>query len=111
MLPGPHGLSVKETDLVDLNNEPNGTRPDALSKLSRRADDLRAALREMQSRKRNQEKADRERLEALVGFALLADIEADKASGGGRRAYISEVLDRLITSGPSRAFLATKGWL
>jgi len=96
---------------MDLNSEPNGTKVDALSKLSRRADDLRAALKEMQSRKRSQERADRERLEGLIGSALLADAEADKASGGSRRAYISQVLDRQITSGPSRAFLAAKGWL
>jgi len=93
------------------NNETNGTKLDALSKLSRRAADIKAALKEVQVRKRAQEREDRERLEALIGSALLADAEADTGSSGGRRAHIAQILDRQTTSPISRSFLAAKGWL
>ena len=94
-----------------MNNKTNGTKLDALSKLAQRADDLKAALHEMQARRRAQERLDRQHLEALIGSALLADAEADTNSGGGRREYISQVLDRQITSEAARTFLTTKGWL
>ena len=94
-----------------LNNETDGARPDALSKLSRRAADIKAALKEVQGRKRAQEREDRQRLEALIGSALLADAEADTGSSGGRRAYIAQILDRQTTSPISRTFLAAKRWL
>ena len=83
---------------------------DALSKLSRRASDIKAALKGVQARKRAQERADRERLEALIGSALLADAESEEDSGS-RRAYISQILDRQVTSETARVFLAAKGWL
>jgi hypothetical protein len=102
---------MEEVFLMDLNNETGSTKLDALSKISRRADDIKTALKEVQARKRAQERADKERLEALIGSALLTDAEADTASAGGRRAYISQALDRQISSAPARAFLSTKGWL
>lgn len=85
-------------------------RPDTLTKLSRRAADIAAALKEVKARQRAQERADRERLEALIGSALLAEVEASSDSGS-RRAYISEVLDKQTTSPISRSFLVAKGWL
>jgi hypothetical protein len=94
-----------------LNKETVGAKLDALSKLSRRAADIKAALKEVQVRKRTQEREDRQRLEALIGSALLADAEADTGSSGGRRAYIAQILDQQTTSPISRTFLAAKGWL
>jgi hypothetical protein len=94
-----------------MNSRTTDVKLDALSKLARRAEDVKAALKEVQARRRNQEKVDRLRLEALIGSAMLADAEADADSGGGRRTYISQILDRQITSPIARAFLAVKGWL
>lgn len=83
-----------------------GKKLDALIK---RQADVQAALKEIQKRRRAQEREDRLRLEAEIGSALLADAEA--AGGGARRAYICEVLDRIVTSDSTRAFLLAKGWL
>ena len=97
--------------VMNLNNKAEGPRPDTLTKLSRRAADIKAALKEVQARKRAQEREDRQRLEALIGSALLADAEADTGSSGGRRAYIAQILDQQTTAPMSRSFLAAKGWL
>jgi hypothetical protein len=84
---------------------------DALTRLSRRTEDMRAALKEIQKRERAQAKADRLRLEALIGFAVLADLEArSDDTAGVRRAYICEVLDRHIENNSSRSFVRTKGF-
>jgi len=90
-------------------NSANG-KPDALTKISRREEDAKAALKEIHARRRAQEKKDRLRLEGLIGFAVLADLEApDAAAESGHRAYICQVLDRYVTSASSRAFVRSKG--
>jgi hypothetical protein len=80
-----------------------------LDDLLRQQSDIRAALKEIQKRRRAQERTDRLRLEAEIGAALLADAEASDTSA--RRAYISEVLDRMVTNETARAFLRSKKWL
>lgn len=88
----------------------NGTTAGTkLGVLIKRQSEIKDALKEIQRRRRAQEKTDRLRLEAEIGAAILAD--AESASGGGRRAYIIEVLDRTVTSEITRAFLRSKGWL
>jgi len=83
-----------------------------LAGLCKKVDGLKAALREMHARRRAQEKADRQRLEALIGYAVLADAEADAQVGDAdRRAHIRHVLDRQVSSALARAFLKAKGWL
>ncbi len=84
--------------------------PGKLDALTRRAADIKVALKQVQAQRRAQERADRQRLESLIGEALLADAEADTDSHGARKAYISEALDK-YAAGSSRAFLKAKGWL
>ena len=72
---------------------------------------MRAALKEIQKRERAQAKADRLRLEGLIGSAVLADLEARSDDAAGiRRAYIIEILDRHIEANSSRAFVRMKGF-
>jgi hypothetical protein len=87
----------------------NGNGGGKLNALIDRQKDIQAALKEIQKRRRAQERSDRIRLEAEIGAALLADAEA--SDGGAGRAYISEVLDRVVTNDGARAFLRAKGWL
>ncbi len=83
-----------------------------LDQLSRRAEELKAALREMQARRRAQERIDGRRLEALVGRALVADVEAVEGEARVRRqAYIIEVLAKVVSSDIEIAFLKSKSWL
>jgi hypothetical protein len=85
---------------------------DALSKLSRRAADMKAALKEVRLRQHAQERTDRRRLEGLIGAALLADVEAaDSGARSQRQAYISAALSRFVTSDVAIAFLKAKKWL
>jgi hypothetical protein len=96
---------------MDPNNDKNGTRLDAVSRLSRRAADIRAALKQVRARQRAQERTDRLRLEALIGSAVLLEIEASGVDvSGAHRAYISEALAKHAPE-PSRGFLKAKGWL
>lgn len=80
-----------------------------LDALIKRQSDIQCALKELQKRRRAQEREDRLKLEAEIGAALVTDAEA--AGGGARRAYICEVLDRVVTSDSAREFLRAKGWL
>ena len=102
---------LRRVHFMDPNNETNHPRLDALTKISRRAADLKAALKDIQARQRAQERADRERIAALIGTAILADAEADTDLAGDRRLYIRQILDQQIISDASRAFLTAKGWL
>jgi len=86
-----------------------GEAKSKLDAIIRREEDIRAALKEVQKRRRIQKKSDRLRLEAEIGAALLADAEA--SGTGACRAYISEVLDRTVTNETARAFLRGKKWL
>jgi hypothetical protein len=91
----------------DANN-----RIGKLDALNKRAAEMKDALKEMQARRRAQERVDRQRLEALVGAVLLADAEAeDEEVRAARRAYISDALNRRVTGEGNRAFLKTKCWL
>jgi hypothetical protein len=85
------------------------TRSDKLDGIIKRQEDIRVALKEVQKRRRAQEKSDRLRLESEIGAALLADAEA--SDSGARRAYISEVVDRMVTNEAARTFLRSKKWL
>ena len=88
------------------------TKGDKLDLLRRRANEIKAALEAVQAKQRQQEKADDRHLKALIGAAMIADIETAEAPDRTRRkAYITEVLARNAMSGPSRVFLKVKGWL
>jgi hypothetical protein len=66
----------------------------------------------VQAKQRQQEKADDRRVKALIGAAMVADVEgADAADQTKRKAYISDVLARNTVAEPARAFLKVKGWL
>lgn len=85
---------------------------DKVDALRKRANEMRAALEAVQIKQRQQEKADDKHVKALIGAALVADVErADKEERAQRKAYISEALARNTVSEPARAFLRVKGWL
>ena len=85
---------------------------DKVEALRQRASEIRAALEAVEAKQRQQEKADDRLLKALVGAAVVADIDAaEPAERTRRRAYISEVLERNTVSESARAFLKVKGWL
>jgi hypothetical protein len=90
----------------------NGDKVDALRK---RANEIKAALEAVQAKQRQQEKADDRRVKALIGAAMVADVEnadgGDKQELARRKAYIGDVLVRNTVSEPARAFLKVKGWL
>jgi hypothetical protein len=87
---------------VSKNNN-SGDKVDALRK---RAHEIKAALEAVQAKQRQQEKADDRRVKALIGAALVADVEgADTEERARRKTYITEALARNTVSGPSRAFL------
>ena len=86
-----------------------GDKVDALRK---RASEIKAALEAVQAKQRQQEKADDRRIKALIGEAMVADVEsASAAEQSGRKTYISDVLARNTVAEPARAFLKVKGWL
>jgi hypothetical protein len=92
-----------------LRGNTGGDKVDALRK---RASEIKAALEAVQAKQRRQEKADDRRIKALIGEAMVADVEgASAAEQSGRKAYISEVLARNTVAEPARAFLKVKGWL
>jgi hypothetical protein len=93
-----------------LRGVKTGDKVDALRK---RASEIRAALEAVQAKQRQQEKADDRRVKALIGAAVVADVEVgtDTADPKQRKAYISEVLARNTVSESARAFLKVKGWL
>jgi hypothetical protein len=85
---------------------------DKVDALRRRAHEIKAALEAVQAKQRQQEKVDDRRVKALIGAALVADVEgADTEERGRIKAYISGALTRNTVSGPARAFLKVKGWL
>jgi hypothetical protein len=86
-----------------------GDKVDALRK---RANEMRVALEAVQAKQRQQEKADARHLQALIGAAVVADVDgAEPAEGAKKRAYVSEILARNTVSEAARAFLRVKGWL
>jgi hypothetical protein len=93
-----------------LRGVKTGDKVDALRK---RASEIKAALEAVQAKQRQQEKADDRHVKALIGAAVVADIEvgADTADGKQRKAYVSEILARNTVSESARAFLKVKGWL
>ncbi len=86
---------------------------DKIDVLRKRASEIKAALEAVQAKQRQQEKADDRRLKALIGEAVLADIEnyADTTEQAKKKAYICETLVRNTVSQAARAFLKIKGWL
>ena len=95
---------------MSMNNETNAGKK--LQAIIQQQADIKVALKEIQARRRAQERADRQRLEALIGAAVLADLEsASQDSHDGRRAYVCQVLDRYIQTEGSRAFIRSKGML
>lgn len=86
-----------------------GDKVDALRK---RASEIKAALEAVQAKQRQQEKVDDRRVKALIGAAMVADVEnADTTEQARLKAYISDVLARNTVAEPARAFLKVKGWL
>jgi hypothetical protein len=80
--------------------------------LRKRANEIRAALEAVEAKQRQQEKADDRHMKALIGAAVVADIECEDATERIRRkAYVGEVLARNTVSERERAFLKVKGWL
>jgi len=97
---------------VSTNGQRRKTSAGKLDALRKRVDEMKAALEAVQAQERQQEKEDDRRVSALIGAALVADVEAAEPEERARRkAYISEVLARNTIAGPSRAFLRLKGWL
>lgn len=87
---------------------------DKVDALRKRAEDIRAALEAVQSKQRQQERKDRQRLASEIGEAVLQDIEAaEPEERPKRRALISEVITRRAPelSASARSFLKVKGWL
>ena len=80
---GPHtGGLVRGTNSCD--------KVDALRK---RANEIRAALEAVQAKQRQQEKADDLHVKALIGAAMVADVErADAVDQTKRKTYISDIL-------------------
>jgi hypothetical protein len=92
-----------------LRGSKGGDKVDALRK---RASEIKAALEAVQAKQRQQEKADDRHLKALIGAAIVADVEgADTPERTRKKAYVSEVLEQNTVSEPARAFLKVKGWL
>jgi uncharacterized membrane-anchored protein len=92
-----------------LKSNESGDKVDALR---RRAHEIKAALEAVQAKQRQQEKADDRRVKALIGAALVADVEgADTEEQARIKTYIGQALARNTVSGPARAFLKVKGWL
>ena len=92
-----------------MRGNTGGDKVDALRK---RASEIKAALEAVQAKQRQQEKADDRRIKALIGEAMVADVEgASAAEQSGRKAYIGDVLARNTVAEPARAFLKVKGWL
>jgi hypothetical protein len=88
------------------------TGGDKVDALRKRASEIKAALEAVQAKQRQQERADDRRIKALIGEAMVADVEgASAAEQSGRKAYISDVLARNTVAEPARAFLKVKGWL
>jgi hypothetical protein len=86
-----------------------GDKVDALRK---RASEIKAALEAVQTKQRQQEKADERHIRALIGAAMVDDVEAaDKEDRVRRKAYVGDVLARNTLSEAARAFLKIKGWL
>jgi hypothetical protein len=87
-----------------------GDKVDALRK---RASEIKAALEAVQTKQRQQEKADDRRVKALIGAAVVADVEVrgDMAEGKQRKANVTEILARNTVSESARTFLKVKGWL
>ena len=86
---------------------------DKVDALRTRANEIKAALEAVQAKQRVQEKSDDRRLKALIGAAVVADVEtcADADEQEKRKAYISGVLVRNTVSEAARTFLRVKGWL
>ena len=83
-----------------------------LGAIAKQKANAKVALKEIDARLRAQQRADRIRLVAEIGAALLADAEqANSGTSGARRAYIRDVLDRNVKNEGKRAFLTSKGWL
>jgi hypothetical protein len=87
-----------------------------LDKLIRRQADLKAAIAALRAEKKRQKELNREmaaKIHTLIGEAMVADVEAaDTAKRGGRKSYISEVLDRYYEEKSSaRTLLENGGWL
>lgn len=94
--------------ILDESNATGGKLGTIMNREAR----ARAAYKEMQSRRREQEKADRQRLGELIGAAVLADLESTgRGSCDAQRAYVCDVLDRYIQTESSRAFIRSKGML
>jgi hypothetical protein len=73
---------------------------------------MRAALEAVQDKQRQQEKKDDRHLKALIGAAIVADVEcANEAERAQKKTYVSDVLARNTVAEPARAFLKVKGWL
>jgi len=85
---------------------------DKVDALRKRANEMRVALEAVQAKQRQQEKADARHLQALIGAAVVADVDgAEPAEGAKKRAYVGEILARYTVSEAARAFLRAKGWL
>ena len=85
---------------------------DKVDALRKRASEIKAALEAVQAKQRQQEKVDDRRVKALIGAAMVADVEnADTAEQARMKTYISDVLARNTVAEPARAFLKVKGWL
>lgn len=92
-----------------MRRNTGGDKVDALRK---RASEIKAALEVVQAKQRQQEKVDDRRVKALIGAAMVADVEnADTTEQTRMKTYISDVLARNTVAEPARAFLKVKGWL
>ena len=87
-------------------NRPN----DKLSALIKRQGEIGAALKEIKARRRAQQKADRSRLEALLGWAILQETDGRPPSAEVHRAWLCGVLTKHVKSDADRAFLVLSGF-
>lgn len=77
-----------------------------LASINRREARVKAALKEIQRRRREQEKSDRAHLEAVIGSAMLAAAERSREI----KLMVEQILQSADLAPSVRAFLRVKGW-
>ena len=78
-----------------------------LQSIIQRRRNIKAALKAVEQRLREQERSDALRLESIVGSRVLAAAEQSAEI----KSFVQQILNAADLSRPDRAFLITKSWL
>jgi len=89
---------------VDMREATNGGKP---ASITRQKANMKAALKEIERRRREQERTDKTQLESIIGSAMLAAMERNAEL----KVTVQRTLQTADLSRPNRAFLKSKGWL